>query len=120
MTQSRTTTSTPTPKRHRRLPKGAGAVNCLMCKAHAAAKGDGSPIVLKCIPACPTNSPHYNTANPPALRNYTAEIYYAESHTSEDVELRAPSLGTAMAMFPQVLERDYLPDWVILRIFESG
>lgn len=39
------------------LPKGAGAVRCIDCRAEARADGKGTPIVLIHHPNCPSRLP---------------------------------------------------------------
>lgn len=105
----------PSPKR-RPLRKGAGGVRCTICLAHAAAKGDGSPIVLKHLPACPEfEAPHRGYMG---IRTYRVTFAYPDDGTQEELELETPGWTVAAKLVPQILDRDYRPGYRIIGLVE--
>lgn len=102
----------------RHLPKGAGRVFCSLCHATDAAKGDGSPIVLPCVPSCPSRREDFDPNK--RLGHYEAEVYFRELRSSEEIECEAPDWATATAMLAEIAKRDLIDGGEILRTWEGS
>lgn len=99
------------------LPKGSGGVRCVFCQAQAAAKGDGSPITLKHLPACPEF--HHPNRGYHEVRRFLVVLYWHAERLTEDLIIEAPGWDSARSLLPQILERDYAPGWSIISVSQT-
>jgi hypothetical protein len=100
------------------MPEGSGGVRCAFCQAHAAAKGDGSPITLKHLPACPEGAKPNRAFI--GVRRYLVILFWQAEQLTEELIIEAPGWDAARALIPQIAERDYDPGWSVISVSEAN
>jgi hypothetical protein len=77
---------------------------CVICRAHAAAKGD----TLQHLPSCPERAQSNRAYT--GIRLFLVTLYWRERRQSGILEIEAPDWNTARALLPEILGRDYSED----------